>query len=134
MIVEINNETTIRDVQEVFSTAYPFLKLEFFDKPHSWGEHCVNAHCYDPGFKLFTIEKRAKAPKFIRLSPWEKTGTLEEEFKDLFGLYAQVYRRFGNKWVQTAGTDDLSLSEQDEIGKKSVEHYMDSHIESRSLL
>jgi hypothetical protein len=44
--------------------------------------------------------------------------------KEQFGLFTQIYRRNGYSWVETAGTDELSLDELNEIGKKSVLNFV----------
>lgn len=91
--------------------------------PHNWGETTRKAHRYSPGFKISAIEQKKHAPNIIHFQSWMKTGQIEEQMKEHFGLFTQVYRRNGYEWIETAGTDVLSLDEQNEIGKKSVLNY-----------
>jgi hypothetical protein len=119
MMLHINNTTTIRDLQEDFSKAYPFLKIDFFNQPHGWGEMNSQAIRYNGNFRLIDIEKIQFHHSAIEIHPWTKVGELEQTFKDRIGLYVQVSRRLGDEWIQTAGTDDLNIDEQNEIGKKS---------------
>jgi hypothetical protein len=123
MTIEINEISCIKDIQKAFCQAYPYLKIEFFDMPHSWGETTRKAHRYSPGCKIYAIERKKHAPDFIHFHSWMKTGQVEEQMKEQFGLFTQVYRRNGYEWIETAGTDELSLDEQNEIGKKSVLNY-----------
>jgi hypothetical protein len=121
MIFHINDTVHIRDLQSVFSQAYPYLKIDFFDKPHGWLEGNSNAHQYHPDFRLSLIESKHVQHVSIEVHPWTKVGTLEQTFRELLGVYVQVSRRNGETWIQTAGTDELNLDEQNEIGRRSTE-------------
>jgi len=135
MMLHINNTTTIRDLQEDFSKAYPFLKLDFFNQPHAWGELSNDAVRYNGNFKLSEIEKMPFHQSSIEIHPWTKVGELEQQFKNRFGLYIQVGRRLGDRWILTAGTDDLNIDEQNEIGKNSVLYHSENlWIEREALL
>lgn len=130
MILNLTQKTKIRQLQECFSVSFPYLKLEFFDKPHGWGEKSSEAHCYDPSYRLSTVCTGYFEEGEIVAKPWAKAGEIESFLSERFGLYSQVYRRNGSGWIQTAGTDDLTLFEQNEIGKESVtEHHENLWIE-----
>jgi hypothetical protein len=124
MTINITDNTRIIDIQKKFRQAYPFLKIEFFDRPHAWSSTVGKAHRYDPEFTIRFIQK-IKKNYCLELHPWEKVGSVEEHFSQLFGLYPQVYRRNAYSWIETAGTDELSLDEQNGIGKKSL---MEPHV------
>ena len=121
MIFQINDTVHIRDLQSVFAHAYPYLRIDFFDRPHGWGEGSRNAHQYHPDFRLSLIEGRHVEQGIIEFQPWTKVGALEQLFQELLGVFVQVSRRNGETWIQTAGTDDLNLDEQNEIGRRSME-------------
>jgi hypothetical protein len=38
------------------------------------------------------------------------------KFLKQFNLTVQIYRKFNDHWIQTSGTDDLTLEEQNESG------------------
>lgn len=120
MIINITNKTSIKDVQRKFSAAYPFLKIEFYDKPHLQGHKSLKGHWYDRDFRLLDIA--AKHEKgWIVLHPWHKTGYVEEVFETRFGLHPQIFRRENDEWIETAGSDVFTIDEQNEIGRKTVE-------------
>lgn len=121
MILEINNTVTIKEVQRRFRAAFPFLKIEFSDRPHDWGEPVMDGHWYGIDFQLISLTKRAPLADFIIIQPWDKVGDVEEQFKTKFGLYPQILRREEYQWIQTAGTDELMLDELNEIGRRSIE-------------
>jgi hypothetical protein len=120
MIINITNKTTIKDVQRRFSVGFPFLKIEFSNKQHEMGERTENGRWYDPSFRVLSIAKKPE-PGWVIVQPWQKTGYIEELFKERFGLYPQIFRREGNYWVETAGTDVFTLEEQNSIARKVVD-------------
>jgi hypothetical protein len=132
MKLELNQQTRIEDLQRQFQQAYPFLKIEFFDKAHPRGSVNRHAHRYDPGF---TLKRLGHGTGTLSVQPWLRTGDLEEQFEQIYGLHVQVYRRKGYEWVETAGTDELCLDEQNDLGRESVLRYHeDPWIEREVLL
>jgi len=133
MILHIDHKTTIEDIQRKFSTAFPFLKLEFFDKPHKTGEPMHKGHRLDPAFRLLDFAKKPHSG-FIIIHPWDKTGFVERYFKEKFGLFPQIFRKEENKWIETAGTDVFTLEEQDGIGRRVVDKNHDPYWREREIL
>jgi len=133
MIINITHKTTVKDVQRKFGAAYPFLKIEFSDKPHKEGELVIKGYWYDGSFKLLSLAKKPEEG-WIVVHPWQKTGQIEETFNNRFGLYPQIFRREVTKWIETAGTDVLSLEEQNTIGRKMVDKYRQQGWRERKLL
>lgn len=133
MTIKIDHSICIRQLNKKLQAGYPFLKIEFSDRPHGEGEQTRKGHWYDIGFKLFDIAKK-KEVGFVSLQPWHKVGQVEELFKTRFGLYPQIFRRENDKWIQTAGTDVFTLDEQNEIGKKTVEKNNGSYWIEREIL
>ncbi|HEY6978517.1 MAG TPA: hypothetical protein VH396_19600, partial [Chitinophagaceae bacterium] len=52
----------------------------------------------------------------IDISKQRTVAQLEEDFKELFGLHAQLYRKLGNLWIETSLTDDWTLEQQNNEG------------------
>lgn len=116
MILSIQDDITIREIQEKFCLYYPFLKIEFYRHPHGRLEYSSEKEQYSCKKSLGQIRQRHNNG-MLEIHGWYKTGDVEQVFNEDFGLYVQVFRREGDVWIQTAGTDDLSLEEQDEIGR-----------------
>lgn len=134
MKINITETTTIFDLQEAFRVSYPYLTIKFFDKPHGWGEGSAMAHCYDPTFRICSIEKKSNVPEVLELFPWTIVGDLERNIQEQFGLYSQVCRKNGDGWIETAGTDDLTLDEQNELGKRTLINRHDNLWIERELM
>ncbi len=132
MILDIDRSSTLSEIASVFSGYYPFLKLEFFELSHNLEESSSNANIL-PKSKLVSEITLLNSPVQIEVHFWNKTATVEQMFKNKVGLHVQVFRKFGETWIQTAGTDDLTLEEQNSIGKKESEdnlHGTDRKFES----
>ena len=120
MILEVNDTKTIEDIRKEFSEYYPFLSIEFYDEPHKSGEISSYKHLL-PHNKTIRDIRRKHNPGMLEIHSWHKTGIVEQEFKRLYGLNVQILRRQGDAWIQTAGTDELSLEEQNEIGRNATQ-------------
>ena len=120
MIINIHPQLKLKEIKRMFHDQYPFLTICFYTKSHGWQESVAGAIEYDQNS---TVEDAASFPAkgLIEIHYWQKTGAVENEFSSRFHLHAQIFRRQGGVWVQTAGTDELTLEEQNEIGMKSEE-------------
>jgi hypothetical protein len=120
MTIEINSNTTLGDVIQAFTNYYPYLKMEFFKKHHHWQEESSSNEILTHSY-LVNSFTNVDNNHFIIFHYWQKTGVVEQDFYTKYGLNIQIYRRQGDQWVQTTGTDELSLEEQNEIGRKATE-------------
>jgi hypothetical protein len=124
MIVEINDSLSITDIRDAFHAAFPFLDIEFFTTPHRWGKSSSMASKIS-GDKMIGELRIGQQLASMEIHGWQITGAVEQEFGKIFGLYIQIFRRDGNDWVQTTGTDTRTLEEQNEAGRNASQELMD---------
>jgi hypothetical protein len=122
MIIEITGEKTIEEIRKEFSGYYPFLAIEFFDTAHRMEETSSYLHQY-PHTKTIAEIRKNHNPGMLEIQPWHKTGFVEQEFRQHLGLYVQIMRHHGNTWIQTAGTDELTLEEQNALGASTMQDF-----------
>lgn len=120
MIIEITDEVKLFEIADMFSKYYPFLKLEFFDQAHQWKEASNEKNILIKSLSVGEV-RTSHHPALVEVHFWNKTGTVELSFLHKSGLNVQIYRRFGDKWIQTSGTDELTLEEQNSIGRADSE-------------
>ena len=60
----------------------------------------------------------------IEIHFWQKVGLIEKIFKNKFGLFVQVFRQHGDKWIQSVGTDELTLEQQNEAGSAATREFI----------
>jgi hypothetical protein len=123
MIIEINPNKKLKDISLTFARAYPFLKLEFFSKSHKWQESSSVLQLLQQDQTVSEVTYNSLCSRFIEIHYWQKTGAIEMMFLTQFNLYVQVYRKNGDNWIQTSGTDELTLEEQNEAGMKASTIY-----------
>lgn len=135
MIIEINDERTLEEINEKFSDFFPFLKLEFFPGPHHWYEESPGKKKLKPGLRIGDIRKKHEQGS-LTIYSWMRTGDVEQDFRRKYDLHIQVLRLHGGEWIQTVGTDKLTLKEQNELGQHTSSdagHTADSRTERKNL-
>lgn len=116
MKITINDRRKIFAIQEDFNTMFPYLKLEFFAKPHKVGGASPKKLMKNSSKTLGecrTIHKRGT----ITITPMMTVTELEQNFADTFGLSTQVFRKSGKVWLETTVTDAWTLEEQNKQGE-----------------
>jgi hypothetical protein len=119
MLIELNEHTTVADIQHQFSTTFPFLKLVFFLP----GQNGVPARKrkYALGDMLLNDISRMKVSGTIDIDAAVTVAALEKILANRHGLPVQVYRRSGNMWIETNITDKWTLAHQNEQGRQLSE-------------
>ena len=110
MHIEINDNTTLQDIQETFSAYYPYLQIEFYNKGHKKYEMSDKGNVVYPGKKISEI-KKTHLSALLEIQPWYKVADVEREFQQRFGLSVQVFWNEPEAWHQTSGMDDFTLKE-----------------------
>jgi glycerol-3-phosphate O-acyltransferase len=121
MIIEINPNKKLKDINSAFTKVYPFLKLEFFSMSHKWQESSSVIQMLEQDQSVSEVTNSSHNSGFIEIHYWQKTGVLEMMFLQQFNLSVHVYRKNGDNWIQTSGTDELTLEEQNEEGMKNTQ-------------
>lgn len=117
MKIIINDHRKIFAVQEDFQKLFPYLKVEFFSKPHKVGAPSSKKIMKHPGKTLG--ECRAIHNKgTLTVTPQMTVADLEQNFSDVYGLSVQVFRKSGKAWLETSVTDKWTLDQQNILGKE----------------
>jgi hypothetical protein len=116
MKIAINDRRKVFAIQEAFSNAFPYLKLEFQAKPHqAEGGHSGKfiKHGSVTVGECRTVHKTGN----ITITESMTVADLEKRFADIYGLGVQVFRKSGKIWLETSITSDWTLSEQNKEGE-----------------
>lgn len=117
MKILINDHRKIFAIQKEFSELFPYLKLQFFGKPHKVGAPSSKKIMKHPGKTLG--ECRAVHNKgMLTITPQMTVADLEQNFNDVYGLSVQVFRKSGNAWLETSVTDNWTLELQNKQGEE----------------
>ena len=128
MHIAINDKTSLREIQLVFSDFYPYLKLEFYRKRHKKYEASDESYLIDPNINIGDI-KHTHVNGVLEIRPLYKVSDVEKEFLQRFGLSVQVLRKEKKGWQQTTAMDDFTLKELNEMGRNSSDDFIVSDYE-----
>ncbi len=120
MHIEINDQTRLGEIQDVFADFYPYLQLRFYRRQHGLYEASPDTDELPADFRVGEIRK-THVSGLLEILPLYKTADVEREFRDRFALSVQVMRKEKEGWVQTTGMDDFTLKELNEFGRSSVD-------------
>ena len=116
MKITINDHRKIFAIQEEFNTMFPYLKIEFFTKPHTMGAGSPKKqikHSSKTLGECRTIHKKGT----ITITSNMTVADMEQNFNDVYGLSVQVFRKSGKAWLETTVTDSWTLEEQNKQGE-----------------
>ena len=117
MKITINDQRKIFAIQEEFNHFFPYLKLEFFSKPHTYGGANEKKFMKSNSKTLGECRTIHHAGQ-ITIEPGMTVAELEQHFRDVFGLGVQVFRQSGRTWLETTVTDGWTLEEQNRQGEE----------------
>ncbi len=117
MSVALNDNMNIATVQQLFNELFPFLKIEFFEKENRDNSVTIKKRIHSVQKKLVDYKLPKEPYKEICIHPDMTVTELEKEFKGLYKLHTQVFRRSGNIWLETTITDGWTLKEQNNQGE-----------------
>jgi hypothetical protein len=127
MILHIEKMMTLEHVQQAFSRHYPHLKLVYFIDRNKDNQLNSKERIQNLKMTIGSI-REVSYDGFIQIDPNMTVLQVEMTFWKSFGLNVQIFRKSGNNWLMTNGSDLWTLEEQD---KKAEE--MDMEIEQPDI-
>ena len=116
----VKDELLIKDLQQTFNNKFPYLKIEFYQKPHSSEKGSPKDEKLD-GSLTIALARTKHNTGDLSIHGKQKISTLEQAFQDQYGLSVQVFRKSANLWLQTTKTDHWTLTEANQKGEHSVQ-------------
>lgn len=116
MKITINDHRKIFAIQEEFTTAFPYLKIEFYSKANKQGgasSKKMVKHSSKTLGECRTIHKKG----LVTITPEMTVADLEKQFSDVYGLQVQLFRKSGKVWLETTVTDYWTLDVQNRQGE-----------------
>ncbi len=111
MTLIINDEKTLKSLQEAFSAQFPYLKIEFFSKLHKPGTASGLKFKLDPTITIGECRSGHTEGDW-EIKPEMTVNDLEQGLGTISGLGAQVFRKTANNnWIETIHTDNWTLAE-----------------------
>ncbi|HZG01302.1 MAG TPA: hypothetical protein VEY71_09875 [Chitinophagales bacterium] len=115
MEIIVHDNSKLVFIQEEFSSAFRYLKLEF---PALTATGTARSNVTNLDGKTIADAAKATTSHTFTIVPTMTISTLKQRFIHDFGLPVQVMRRFGTTWVETTVTDGWTLEEQNKHGER----------------
>lgn len=116
MQIKISDRRKINGIQEEFSAAFPYLKLEFFPKPNG-REKAVSKKTPVSSDKTIGECRVNHNSGTITITPGMTVSDLADRFRNVYGLEVQLSRNSGKIWLETTLTESWTLEEQNNQGE-----------------
>jgi hypothetical protein len=123
MHIHIHDQTSVKEIQDVFAVYYPFLRLNFYKKPHKHFEANPEKERLSENIVIADII-HTHIDSVLEMMPDQRIDAVEEEFLKRFGLSIQILKKEKGAWVQTTGLDSYSLKEVNELSKNDDDEYV----------
>ena len=109
--MKIQDSKTIKEIKDEFSKKFTGLKLEFYSKEHKVGEGNPQDYLLNDDLLLKDVRLNHNEGE-LSIDGHLKVSSLENNFKEMFGVNVQVFRKSGRIYLQTTTTDEWTLAEQ----------------------
>lgn len=113
----ISSDLNITAIKEEFNRLFPYLKIEFFKHAHKVNSPSAKADLLESNHTLKQLHRKASGHT-LRITEDMQVAVLEQQFQEIFGISAQVFRKSGRSWLETSVTDDWTLKRQNDEGKE----------------
>lgn len=117
MEIIIHDSYKFCEIQEEFSKHFPYLKLQFFDFGVERKGIFSRKNLITDTNKTLGDARHVHYTGHISINGHQKVSTLEQHFREIYGINIQVFRKSGNSW-QTITTDNWTLTKQNKKGEE----------------
>ena len=114
LYIEKGNPT--EEIATRFNFYYPYLKIEFYNKPFVKQQHASKKDSTETNNKFGALTQ-FNCNGTININGNRTVRELEFDFASL-GLYGQVLRKSGHMWIETVLTNDWTLQHQNYEGEQ----------------
>ena len=114
ILIEKGNPT--EDVARQFNFYYPYLKIEFYNRPFVKQQHATKSDFADVNGRS-SLASQFNCSGIINISGNRTVRELESDINSL-GIYGQILRKSGHLWIQTVLTNDWTLQHQNFEGEQ----------------
>lgn len=119
MLLYIHDNRTLKELQDDFNLAFPYLRLEFFSKPHGPGEASSEKNKLNNYMQLIAV-RASHRNGAVEIKEWHTIKAVEQMLQNDYKLPVQIYHFTHAGWIETIVTDEVTLKELNEQGKRAA--------------
>jgi hypothetical protein len=116
MYLHIHDSRTLKELQDDFSSVFPYLRLEFYTRRQRAGQHASSRSLLNPFLQVVTIRRQHRNGA-IEIREQMKAKQVEQLLKREYSLPAEVLHYTKAGWLQTEVADEATLQELNEQGR-----------------
>ena len=119
MLLYIHDNRTLKELQDDFNLAFPYLRLEFFSKPHGKGVASAEKNKLNNYMQLIAV-RASHRNSAVEIQEWHSVKEVEQMLQNDYKLPVQIYHFTRAGWIETIVTDEATLKELNEQGKRAA--------------
>ncbi len=117
MKIEITDHRKIFTIQKEFSELFPFLKIEFFEKPHT-SSGTAGKKLVKHASKTLGNCRNIHRNGFLTITPGMTIRELQLTFADVYGLTIKISKKTNGVWIDASVNDGWALEKHNRGGSK----------------
>lgn len=126
MFLHVHDKRTLKELQDDFNLFYPYLRLEFFSRPHGSGAHSAEKHRLNSYMQVVAVRKSHRNGA-VEINDWHTVKEVEQMLQQEYQLPVQIYHYTKAGWIETTVTDDVTLKELNEQGRREAGDELHPH-------
>lgn len=120
MILHIHGNRNLKELQDDFNNYFPYLRLEFFAKPHRKLMRSSMRRKLHSYLQVDTVRSRQRNGA-LTVDGNMPVHELEQLLQQQYDLSAQVFHFAKGEWLMTDATDVATLTELNEQGRREAQ-------------
>jgi hypothetical protein len=133
MILHIDGKRTLKELQDDFAAAFPYLRLEFFARPHRRMMRSSVRRKLNPFLQVATVRSHQRNGA-LTVEGNMTVQELEQLLQQQYDLCAQVYHFAKGDWLMTDAADVATLDELNEQGRREAHEQHHVYVQPRNFL
>ena len=113
-------ETLIKEVKKAFTKEFPYLKVEFLQKPPSLKVNSFKKEVVPDSATLLEATGATKEGE-IEIRPQQTIAEIEQLFQNKYYVTVRVFRKTRHSWIEASRTADFTFQEQNTMGREACE-------------
>ena len=132
MYLHIHDNRTLRELQEDFNFRFPYLRIEFYSKPHHRNAASPDTHKLNPFLQIVAVRGHHRNGA-AEIHEGETVAGFEQMMQRDYSLPVQVFHFTKTGWILTDVTDKATLRELNEQGKEEAHEFYNVYAQVKNL-
>ena len=133
MYLHIHDNRTLKELQDDFSSEFPYLRLEFYTRRQRAGQHASSRSLLNPYLQVITIRSQHRNGA-IEINELMTVKQVEQLLTKEYHLPAEILHYTKAGWLQTHVTDHATLKDLNEQGRSDFHQLHNVYAQAKNLM